>query len=175
MKIIIETPQLIMREFEESDAENLFRLDSDPRVLKYLRMKPLTKLEESERDVSYIRQQYKDNGLGRLAVIEKKSMSFVGWSGLKYVNDATVNEKTNYYDLGYRLIPEFWRKGYGYESALAALKFGFDELNLEKICGCASLDNIGSRKILSKVGLKEKNEFMYEDIPCMWYEKENVK
>ncbi len=56
-----------------------------------------------------IQKQYEENGVGRLAVIEKESGLMIGWSGLKLLRQP-VNGYVNTLDLGYRFIPEFWGK-----------------------------------------------------------------
>lgn len=75
-----------------------------------------------------IRQQYIDNGIGRWAIIEKKTNDFIGWTGLKFVTDLTNNHK-HYNDLGYRLRKKYWGKGIATETAFASLSYAFDKLN----------------------------------------------
>lgn len=69
----LETERLIMRKFEETDAERMFLMDSRPEVMKYIGMPPLTHIRETENIITMIRQQYNDYGVGRLAVIENKA------------------------------------------------------------------------------------------------------
>ena len=166
----IETKNLILRSVRPSDIEGMFRLDSDPIVHKYLGNTPRTTIEDSEKDINYIIKQYKTNGIGRWAVIEKSSGDFIGWSGLKYNNDVTYNNTTNFYDIGYRFIPKYWGKGYATESSIAALKYGFKELNLDLINGIAEVDNIASNKVLQKIGLRFVNTFKIENVDAHWYE-----
>ncbi|WP_185144286.1 GNAT family N-acetyltransferase, partial [Chryseobacterium sp. HMWF001] len=128
----LETQRLILRKFEETDAERLFLLDSDPEVMKYIGVPPLSDITESENVIKMIQQQYLDNGVGRLAVIEKESGLLIGWSGLKLITQE-INGYNNIYDLGYRFIPEYWGKGYALESAKASLDFGFHHLKAETI------------------------------------------
>lgn len=68
----IETQRLILRKLEEEDAERMFRMDSDPEVMKYLGT-PVKNREESKEIIKMIQKQYEENGVGRLAVIEKKA------------------------------------------------------------------------------------------------------
>jgi ribosomal-protein-alanine N-acetyltransferase len=176
MNIDLETERLILRKFIEEDYKRLFLLDSDPEVMKYIGIPPLTKVEESKGVVKMIMQQYEDNGLGRLAVIEKESGLLIGWSGLK-LHTSEINGYQNFYDLGYRFLPETWGKGYAFESAKASLEFGFKELNADVIYANAHSENIASNKILTKLGFENKGEFTEPDGICFWYElkKENFK
>lgn len=169
MRFYIETPRLILREIRMEDTEGLFRLDSDPLVHQYLGNQTISKMEEAEFAVNFIREQYASNGIGRWATIEKDSGAFIGWSGLKYLTEEE-NGHTNFYDVGYRLIPEFWGKGYATEACRAALDFGFNNFGMEKIVGTANELNLASIRVLSKCGLEYKNQFMWKDIRCNWME-----
>lgn len=167
MKVNIETERFILREIRITDLEGMFLLDSDPEVNKYLGNKPVQTKEEEIKIIEFIHKQYEEYGLGRLAIIEKSSDEFVGWTGIKY--ETEVRSEFNYYDLGYRLRKEYWGKGIGTETAIASLRFGFLELKLDEIFGAADIANIGSNKILKKVGLNWIETFPFEGVEHNWY------
>ena len=72
---------------KKTDFERMFLMDSDPEVMKYLG-EPVATKEESKEVIKMIQKQYEENGVGRLAVIEKVSGLLIGWCGLK-INDKT--------------------------------------------------------------------------------------
>lgn len=165
----LETERLILRKFEEADAERMFLMDSRPEVMKYIGMPPLTDIRETENIITMIRQQYENYGVGRLAVIEKESRLLIGWSGLKFLMQE-VNGYKNVYDLGYRFIPEYWGKGYASESARASLDFGFNGLKIDIIYAHAHCENQASNHVLKKLGFVKTGEFYEPDGICFWYE-----
>ncbi|MEY8759667.1 GNAT family N-acetyltransferase [Chryseobacterium tongliaoense] len=165
----LETERLILRKFKETDVGRMFLLDSDPEVMKYIGMAPLTDIKESENVIRMIQQQYTDNGVGRLAVVEKESGLLIGWSGLKLLTQE-INGYVNVYDLGYRFLPESWGNGYALESAKASLDFGFNDLDAETIYAHAHSENEGSNHILKKLGFQKTGEFIEPDGICFWYE-----
>lgn len=175
MNIRIETERLVMRPLEEDDVERLFLLDSNSEVMKYIGVKPLTKLEESVEVIKFIQKQYAENGIGRLAVIEKESNLLIGWSFLKYLTEE-INGIKNVYDLGYRFLPEFWGKGYATESAKASLDYGFNVMNLDKIYAHAHSENAASNHTLKKLGFEEKGTFVddLDGAKCYWYEMRKI-
>ena len=172
MKIYLETERLILRELFETDVDGMFELDSNEKVHQYLGKNPIKTKEQALTNIQFIRNQYKELGVGRFACIEKSSGEFIGWSGLKFNTGKkeALNGYEDFIDIGYRFIPKYWRKGYGYESALACLEFGFTKMNYDAIYGAAISDNIGSNKILEKIGLKFVNEFTFEGEKAKWYE-----
>lgn len=163
----IETKRLILRPITEADTQDFFEMDSNPKVHRFLGNKPVKTLKESEHIIHNILRQYKTNGIGRLALIEKSTNMFIGWSGLKY--EENLRKEFNYYDLGYRLKEEFWGKGYATEAAIASLKYGFNNLKLKEICAAADFHNVASNTILKKVGMKPSGWFKYEGALCNWY------
>jgi len=149
----------------QSDVQDLFELDSDPLVSKYLG-EPVQELQETIDAIENIRQQYVDSGIGRYAVIDKATQALMGWSGLKL--EKAVRD-FNYYDLGYRFKPQYWGKGIATETTLASVKYGFEDLKLEEICAAADCDNNASNVVLKKAGLKFSEHFQYVDTKHNWY------
>lgn len=174
MKIFVETERLILREIVHDDIDGLFELDSNPKVHKYLGNKPVQDKEKLIEVINFIRNQYIENGIGRWAMVEKSTNNFLGWTGLKFVKE-NINNHSNYYDLGYRLIEKYWGKGFATESAIASLKYGFENLGLNKIYAAAHIDNIASNKILSKIGFEWIENFEYDGSTHSWYEFINLR
>jgi RimJ/RimL family protein N-acetyltransferase len=171
MKIFAETNRLFLREILLTDVDGMFELDSDPEVHKYLGNKPVTRKDQIIDIINFIRQQYIDNGIGRWAVVDKKTNAFIGWTGLKFVTELTNNHQ-NYYDLGYRLLRKYWGQGIATETALISLDYAFNKLKIDEFYAAASCDNLASNKILQKVGMSFIETFYYEDIKCNWYKIE---
>ena len=167
MKIFVETERLIMREIGGEDVQGIFELDSDPEVHRYLGNKPIKSMDEAKSIIRYIRKQYKENGIGRWAVINKATNEFMGWSGLKH--ETMVRKDMPYYDLGYRLKKKFWGRGIATETSVESLKYGFQTMKLTEIFAGAHVDNIGSNKVLQKVGLQFVEIFEYDGAPHNWY------
>lgn len=172
MKIFAETERLILRELLPTDIEGMFELDSNPIVHRYLGNRPVKTKQETEVIIQSIIDQYKDRGIGRWAAIEKSSGDFIGWSGLKLNTGEkdSLNGKQDFYDVGYRFIPRYWGKGYATESAIVALDYGFKEKQYKTIAGIALIDNIGSNKVLQKIGLNYIEDFDCDDTRASWYE-----
>lgn len=169
MHIKVETERLIMRELLPSDKEGIFHLDSDMDVHEYLGKNPIKTMEDAQTIIEYVREQYKENGIGRWAVLKKDTNEFIGWAGLKFVKER-INGHEDFYDLGYRFIKYFWQKGFGYEAAKGCLEYGFDEMNLETIYAHAMVGNVGSIRILEKIGMKNKGTFVHGGDECIWFE-----
>lgn len=169
MKTTFETQRLLFRELQLADAEAMFALDSDPEVMKYVGMQPLTDIAQTREIIANIRQQYLDYGIGRWAVVLKETGEVIGWAGLKFIKH--LNGFADNYDLGYRFLKKHWNKGYGFESAQAWIDFGFDEMKLDRITAYVDVNNAASVNILEhKCGMRKINTFLDEGDVCAWYE-----
>lgn len=174
MNLILETERLLMRPIELSDAEALFALDSNPKVHLYLGNNPITEMEQVHGYIESIRNQYIQNGIGRFIAETKDTHEVIGWIGLKFITEPE-NNHVNFYDIGYRLREEFWGKGYAYEGAKKWLDHAFGEMKIPTMYASAHTENIGSNKILQKLGLQQTEQFFWHDILCNWYELNNPK
>lgn len=168
LKVHIETERLLFRDLVDGDETNIFELDSDPVVQRYVGAKPLTTLLQAREVVAFIRQQYLDNGIGRWAVIEKEKGLFIGWGGLKYMRELT-NNHIHYYDLGYRFMTRYWGQGYGTEVARAVVDHGFGRMQLSEIFAMTDARNQASRHVLEKAGLQDQGQFIHDGDLHNWF------
>jgi len=167
--IKIETERLILRQFQESDVDDVFEFSSNSEVLTYTGDKPL---KEKSQALDIIRNiwfsDYAKYGFGRWAVIHKADNKLFGFAGLKYLPE--VDEV----DIGYRFLPKYWGQGLATEASIEILKYGFDVLKLKKIIGVAMPENIASCKVLEKIGLKyyKTDGFSDTENNFLWYKLE---
>jgi len=172
MKIPVETERLYLREILESDEESMFEMDSDAEVYKFLGIKPIRNIEQSRKLIAAIRDQYKKNGIGRWAIVEKETDRFIGWTGFKLETN-TINGHHDFYDLRFRLLRKFWGKGYITEATKAAIAYAFTTLQLPEICSMTLKNNIKSQHVLDKLGFKLVEEFNYQGAEINWYQQIN--
>lgn len=144
--IIAKTARLILREFQLSDAQKLYDLNSDSDVIRYTGDPPFKSISEAELFIKNY-DHYQKFGFGRWACIRKHKGDFIGWCGLK-------NNEKNQIDLGFRFFKKYWNQGYATEAAKASLDFGFNKLGLEEITGRVAPENTASIRVLEKLNLK---------------------
>lgn len=183
MDVRIETQRLLIRPLLEEDDEGMFAMDSDPEVHKYIGTPPTATIEAEREVIRFVQQQYIDNGIGRWAMLDKRSGEFIGWTGFKYIT-ITVNGHTNFYDFGYRLARKHWGMGYASEGAVAALGYGIGTMGFKDIFAMTHADHVVSRHILEKIGFKLITIFPYDDngantwlrkgMPTTWYQLDSA-
>ena len=164
MKMILETPRLLLRKKRIEDAPFLLELNSNPLVIQYTGDVAFKNLKEAENIVGYIMNQYTQNGYGRLLVIEKATGNYLGWCGLKYHVDSKET------DIGYRFLQSEWGKGYATEAAKACIEYGFSNLQLTRIIGNAMKQNVASINVFKKLDMIYFDETLIDSIPSVKYE-----
>ena len=167
MAPILETERLIIREILPGDDHDMFEMDSDEEVHKYLGNKALTSIEETRDYIKLIRQQYADYGIARWAVVNKGNHEMIGWTGFKFM-EGPINKHSSYYDFGYRFKAKYWRQGIATESGLAALKHGLEILKLKPVFAMTHVENVGSIKTLEKLGFSYVETFDYDGYETPW-------
>lgn len=144
MKVIIETPRLLLRAFLPSDAIGMYTLNADPEVIQYTGDVPFSSIQDAQVFIdSY--DHYDQHGYGRWTCL-LRDQTYIGWCGLKYHQSQPV-------DIGFRFLREYWGQGYATEAARASLEYGFTSLDLTEIMGRADQDNLASVRVLQKIGM----------------------
>jgi RimJ/RimL family protein N-acetyltransferase len=175
MDLTLETKRLLLRPLELSDAEAFFAMDNNPNVHKYLWQQPTQEVSEIIKVIEMVQKQYEDNGIGRFATILKETGEFIGWTGIKFVNDHVENGNTNFYDYGYRLDEKFWNKRYATEASLVWLEYGFNQMKIEKMNAYTHAENGASNHILQKVGFQFMEDYPdKEGVIWKWWMMKNL-
>lgn len=170
----LETPRLVLRPIVKSDAQALFSMDANPNVHRYLWQKPTQNMDETLAMIDYIHKQYAENKIGRFATILKETNTFLGWTGIKYINDHVENGNTNFYDYGYRLDEPHWGKGYATEATIAWLDYGFRIMQIPVMHAYTHHANGASNHILTKVGMELIENYTAADgVLWNWWKLEN--
>jgi RimJ/RimL family protein N-acetyltransferase len=146
----LETLRLELRTFVPADFDELCRLDRDPRVMKYIADgKPSSRDEVGERLARFIRYPALYPDLGAWRASRRDTGAFIGWFCLKYAGKSADVE------VGYRLLPGAWGRGFATEGAQALVDYGFDDLGLHRIIGVTHPGNKASQRVLMKAGLED--------------------
>jgi RimJ/RimL family protein N-acetyltransferase len=145
--IVLETDRLLLRHFTLHDAAFIFRLLNEPSFIQNVGDKGVRTLEQA---CGYLLEgpikSYQTYGHGLYLVVLKESHQPIGMCGL------LKRDQFDEVDLGYAFLPEFWSKGFAFESASAVVNFGLNVLGRAKMLAIVSPGNAASIKVLHKLG-----------------------
>lgn len=147
-KRIIETERLFLRELTEADLPGLCRILQDEDATRFYD-RAFTE-EEIGQWLDIQVRNYRKLGFGIWAAVQKKSGEMIGHAGIsvRHHDDEVI------YEIGYMFEKEFWGNGYATEAAIACRKVAFDVFGLEKVCSIIRFDNMASRAVARKNGMK---------------------
>lgn len=154
LMLTITTERLLIREYKESDFEELKMLLSDSETMRFW-PQPFDD-DQVHRWLERSIRNYRDLGYGRWAVFLKANRKFVGDCG--FMRYKIIDRFEN--DLGYIIHHPYWHQGYGYEAAKACLEYGFSQLKFDSVCANMAHDHLASQKVAEKLGMKREAQFM---------------
>ena len=156
---ILETERLLLRHLSTDDAAFMLELMNEPAYIRFIGDRKIRTLEGARVSITNGPiASYARNGFGLYLVELKETKEPVGICGL-IKRDTLENV-----DIGYAFLPRFWLKGYAIESAMAVKEYARDVLGLKRIVGITDPENIGSIRVLEKIGMKfEKMVKLSED------------
>lgn len=157
MKEYIGTSRLILRDWKESDLPVFEEMNGDDRVMEYF-LKKLTQ-EETLEFYRRIRAELAEYGYGLYAVECREDGAFIGYVGFHHLSfELAFAPKI---EIGWRLMPQAWGKGYATEAASACLEHAKAVLNMKEVCAFTSLPNKHSERVMQKIGMQKICQFSH--------------
>jgi [ribosomal protein S5]-alanine N-acetyltransferase len=156
----LTTARLILREYGADDWPAVLAYQSDLRYQRFYSHTDHTPEQARDFVQMFLDQQAEQPRLKfQLALTLKSDGQLIGGCGIR-MRTPNAHEA----DIGYELNPAYWGQGYASEAARAIAAFGFDELRLHRIWSWCIADNVGSARVLEKLGMRQEgrlreNEF----------------
>ena len=148
--IVIKTDRLLLRQFVESDLENVFKGLSHPDIIKHYGIS-FDNLESTKEQMAWFADLEKNETGMWFAVCSLDNKTFYGAGGL---NDLSKEHKKA--EIGFWLLTDFWGQGIMKETMPLICNYGFDKLGLHRIEGFVESDNTNCKNAMAKL------DFQYE-------------
>ena len=169
--MFIESTRTYLRHFEPLDLDSMCQLFADPEVMRY---------SDGIKTAPWVRNWLEDvhsrslsgDPIVPYAIIEKQSKALLGYCGLFNFPDIEGRAEI---ELGYRLHQQYWRQGYGKESAQCMCNYSFSSLRLNRLISLIDPANVASIKIALALGMQYETDVMLPgyDHPDQVYSIEN--
>ncbi|MFD5465018.1 GNAT family N-acetyltransferase [Kitasatospora sp. NPDC127059] len=152
----IETPRLVLRRWRESDVPVMAQVHGDPEVMRWIGEGRALTPEESRRAVERFENTWETEGFGLFAVELRDTGELAGFTGLAV--PYFLPEVLPAVEIGWRLGRAYWGRGIATEAAWAALRFGFETAELDRVVSIAQIGNTASERVMAKLGLRPERE-----------------
>ena len=156
---VLETERLVLRHLSVDDARFMLELMNEPSYIRFIGDRKIRTLDGAKVSITNGPiASYARNGFGLYLVELKEAGESIGICGL------IKRDNLEDVDIGYAFLPKFWLKGYAIESAMAVKNYARDVLGLKRMVGITDPENIGSIRVLEKIGMQfEKMIKLSED------------
>jgi RimJ/RimL family protein N-acetyltransferase len=185
---ILRTERITLVPLADEHLELEVELDSDPEVMRHLLGRASTREEVEASHARRLAAAQRVDGLGFwIGLVDD---AFVGWWTLQPAHGPDQPDDPGVADLGYRLMRRQWRKGLASEGARELVRYGFDEIGLDRIIAQTMAVNAGSRAVMERIGLSymrtfatsftepvdgfEEGEVEYETTSAQWKENRSA-
>ncbi len=150
----LENGRIYLREMHMGDLEAVHSYASLDKVTKFQAWGP-NSLEDTREYVQDVLKDAHELPQSRFvwAVVLKETEKVIGAGELWF--ESFLNKCG---EIGYILHPDYWAIGIGSEVAQLLLAFGFEEKGLHRIQATCAPDNIGSQKLLEKIGMQREGQ-----------------
>jgi RimJ/RimL family protein N-acetyltransferase len=150
-QVTLRTQRLLLRPLREADAPALFSIFSDARVMRYWSSSAWQSLDAAraqiDRDAKAMAAgEYLQLGMERVA-----DLQLLGRCAL--FNRVAQSRRA---DVGYAMAHDAWGRGYMFEALSALLRFGFSDLDLNRVEADIDPRNERSARLLERLGFKKE-------------------
>jgi len=159
----LETERLILRSFREEDVDAMAQLFANPDFMRF----SLGVFTERKQTVAFIEKVIGWDHAGmpsQFAVVPKAEDAVIGYCGFYH-----HPELPGQVEIGYRLHPDYWNRGLITEAARAVRDHAFTDLKLPRVISLIHAENIPSRRVAEKNGMKVEKEITFRGFPTLVY------
>jgi [ribosomal protein S5]-alanine N-acetyltransferase len=158
-QMILETPRLILRPFREEDIGRFAELMADPDFTRFS-LGPYT-YEQTQGVLQKFLSWNQADLPSQFAVIFRANNDLIGYCGFLHHKVDGKDE----IEIGYRLHPDYWNRGLASEAAQAVRDHAFRDLNLGRVISLIHPDNVPSRRVAEKNGMKIERDTVFRGFP----------
>jgi len=150
----VETERCILRPPTMDDVSAIFEMMSDERITRYLGRKPMYSIDDAVKRVDSHITGFRDQSSVTWMICSRDSGDVMGVC--MFFNLSKSHYRA---ELGYMLLPQWWRQGIMSEIMPVVLKWGFDVMQLHSVMAQIDPENDASRKLLEKYGFAQEAYF----------------
>lgn len=158
----IETDRLRLRSWHDQDVQNIYEMLQDPEVSYYLKHVHFDEYSVLQKLAESANKNIAENGYGYFVCDLKETGETIGLVGLNYIR--LDDPHFPCYTVSWILGKRYWKKGYATEAAQTLLTLGFENCKMSKIFACTAVENISSRRVMERLGMKLVDTFNFPGI-----------
>ncbi len=156
-----ETERLIFRKLEPTDFEDWLPFHQNPLSKEFWKGLPKDPVLACQHWFEKAFHRYENELGGMNVLVHKETNNFIGQCGLLVQTIDEIKEL----EIGYSILPQFWRQGYATEAARKCKAFAKENNFAESLISTIHIDNIASQKVALNNGMHLDKTTVYKDNP----------
>lgn len=146
---ILLSERLRLEPIEHAHYDGLRLLNSDPEVMRYFTGRPETE-EETRQMIDRVQGRWKQFGYSWWSIFERASGELIGAGCIQHL----AHDPANPHEIGWRLRPDYWGRGYALEAAQRMARFAFEDLQAPSLCAICDPPNERSARVMQRLGMR---------------------
>ncbi|NMO00327.1 GNAT family N-acetyltransferase [Gordonia sp. TBRC 11910] len=181
--MFLGTARLMLAPVSDADLDDLFYLDTDSSVMRFVNGGlPTPRRDVADWVIPRAQAEYEAYGTGLWTIRRRAGGVFVGWVSLRTPRHSNQREL----ELSYRLRSDGWGRGIATEATRAVVGMSFEHLATQRIFASTLAANTASRRVMQKLGMRlsaihisdeqilsgfERDEVEYELMSEQWFNR----
>lgn len=157
---ILTTARLRLEPVADAHFDDLLAMNRLPEVMRFITGKPDTP-DDTLAMIARAKARWAAFGFTTWAIFEAGGTRLIGLCAIMHLG----GDPANTLELGWRLRPEAWGKGYASEATRRIAQFAFDELGTSSVCAVCDPANLASRRVMERLGMRDQGV-------AVWYERD---
>ncbi|MEH6436929.1 GNAT family N-acetyltransferase [Massilia sp. DD77] len=166
---VLTTDRLRLEPMDSAHYAGLRALNSDPVVMRYITGAAETP-DETRAVIERVQGRWRTVGYSWWSFLDRETGELVGAGCIQHLG----HDPANPHEIGWRLWPEHWGKGYAIEAARRMARFAFEELDAPLLCAICDPDNAASARVMHKLGMRYQGEESSHGSPVSVYRVERA-
>ncbi|MBI1224841.1 MAG: GNAT family N-acetyltransferase [Bacteroidetes bacterium] len=161
-----KSDRLSFRLVNDDDFPYIYRLQTDPVVMHFIRPAETTEAPVRERMAIWSKYAAENPGFGVLMIKSADNQEYIGYSVFRHLHFQPGNEV----EIGYTIGQEHAGKGLATEAARRLMQYGQEELGIAEFVAYTNQLNLASNRVLEKSGFKIVREEVVNNHECFRWE-----
>lgn len=162
--MILTTERLRLEPASSRHRDVLLAMNGDPAVMRFIEGRPQTP-EETDAWIRRQEDRWARHGRGWWTLFLAGTGEGIGASCVQHLEGDPEKE----IEIGWRLLPGHWGRGYATEAARAMVDFAFETLRVPRLYAVADPDNAASERVMQRLGMRDVGRQRHYDIWCTTY------
>jgi len=147
----LSTKRLLLRRITMADAQDIFAYSRDPEVSRHVLWDTHRTIHDSRAYIRYILRQYRQSDPSSWGIELTATGRLIGTIGFMW-----WNRENNSAEIGYSLSRAYWNQGLMTEALREVIRFGFEEMRLNRIEAQYETSNPASGRVMEKAGMRKE-------------------